>query len=183
MSASTAAAASAVRIFSDARFGSGSFDTSGALVGGTLGYNYQMGQAVFGLEGDGDWSNIRGSGTLAPAPPARPATIGSAPCAAASATPFDRFMPYVTGGAAFGDIKTSIAGSAMRRETKAGWTAGGGLEASIAGPWTAKVEYLLCRSRRYRQPPYPAANANFNTEYRARRHQLPVLIAANSTDM
>src|ERR1039457_1536246 len=30
------------------------FDLSGVVIGGTLGYNYQMGQAVFGLEGDGD---------------------------------------------------------------------------------------------------------------------------------
>ena len=36
-------------------------DTSGGVVGGTIGYNYQMGQTVFGLEGDVDWSNIRGS--------------------------------------------------------------------------------------------------------------------------
>jgi outer membrane immunogenic protein len=26
--------------------------------------------------------------------------------------------------------------------TRTGWTAGGGLEAAIAGPWTAKIEYL-----------------------------------------
>ena len=51
-------------------------------------------------------------------------------------------MPYVTGGAAFGDIKTSVAGVGSATDTRAGWTAGGGLEAAIAGPWTAKVEYL-----------------------------------------
>jgi outer membrane immunogenic protein len=55
---------------------------------------------------------------------------------------FDRFMPYVTGGVAFGDIKTSVAGIGDSSATKTGWTVGGGLEAAIAGPWTAKVEYL-----------------------------------------
>src|ERR1022692_1017959 len=40
---------------------SGSFNTSGGLVGGTLGYNYQINQVVLGLEGDGSWSNIRGT--------------------------------------------------------------------------------------------------------------------------
>ena len=39
----------------------GSFDVSGGLVGGTIGYNWQLGQWVFGLEGDIDWSDIRGS--------------------------------------------------------------------------------------------------------------------------
>ena len=41
--------------------GTADADLAGGVVGGTLGYNYQMGQTVFGLEGDLDWSNIRGS--------------------------------------------------------------------------------------------------------------------------
>ena len=53
-----------------------------------------------------------------------------------------RFMPYVTGGAAFGDIKTSVTGQPDCTSTKIGWTVGGGLEAALAGPWTAKLEYL-----------------------------------------
>ena len=35
----------------------GSFNTSGGLVGCTVGYNYQVGQAVFGVEGDIDWAD------------------------------------------------------------------------------------------------------------------------------
>ena len=124
-----------------APFATGSFNTSGGLVGGTLGYNYQVGQGVFGIEGDLDWSNIRGS-----------ATCGATTCETRNnwlATvrgrlgyAMDRFMPYVTGGVAFGDIKTSIAGVGDANESKAGWTIGGGLEAAISGPWTAKIEYL-----------------------------------------
>ena len=41
--------------------GTAGADLAGGLVGGTLGYNYQMGQTVVGLEGDLDWSNIRGT--------------------------------------------------------------------------------------------------------------------------
>ena len=44
-----------------APLGVGSLDTDGWLVGGTLGYNWQMGSAVFGLEGDIAWSGIKGS--------------------------------------------------------------------------------------------------------------------------
>jgi outer membrane immunogenic protein len=120
---------------------SGAFDTSGGLVGGTLGYNYQVGQAVFGIEGDIDWSNIRGSGVC-----------GGLSCSTRNdwlstvrgrlGYAVDRFMPYVTGGAAFGDIKTSVAGFNDATTTRAGWTVGGGLEANISGPWSAKVEYL-----------------------------------------
>src|SRR5476651_1331243 len=120
---------------------SGSFNTSGGLVGGTLGYNYQMGQAVLGLEGDISWSNIRGS-----------STCGGLSCGTRNdwlstargrlGYAVDRFLPYVTGGAAFGDIKTSATGFADSHSTKVGWTAGGGIEAALAGPWTAKLEYL-----------------------------------------
>jgi outer membrane immunogenic protein len=48
----------------------------------------------------------------------------------------------VTGGAAFGDIKNSVAGVGNASTTNAGWSLGGGVEAAIAGPWTAKLEYL-----------------------------------------
>ncbi|HEY5166843.1 MAG TPA: outer membrane protein [Pseudolabrys sp.] len=117
---------------------------SGSLVGGTLGYNYQVGQAVFGLEGDIDWSNIRGTasnglcaGTNCETRNSWLSTVRGRLGYAA-----DRFMPYVTGGAAFGDIKATPVGSGSQTTTKTGWTVGGGLEAALSGPWTAKVEYL-----------------------------------------
>jgi len=124
-----------------APFPTGSFNMSGGLVGGTLGYNYQMDNVVLGVEGDIDWSNIR----------------GSAPCAATNCETrnnwlgttrgrlgyaFGNFMPYVTGGLAVGDIKSSIAGVGNADQTKAGWTAGVGVEARINGPWSLKAEYL-----------------------------------------
>jgi outer membrane immunogenic protein len=39
------------------------FDVSGGLIGGTIGYNWQINQLVIGAEGDLDWSGIRGSTT------------------------------------------------------------------------------------------------------------------------
>lgn len=120
---------------------SGNFNTSGGLVGGTLGYNWQAGQMVLGLEGDIDWSNLRGDTTCGGvACETRNSWLSTARGRLGYAA--GRFMPYVTGGAAFGDIKTSAAGIGSAHETKAGWTIGGGLEAAIAGPWTAKIEYL-----------------------------------------
>jgi len=124
-----------------APFPTGSFDLSGGLVGGTVGYNWQMGQFVFGVEGDLDWSNIRGStacgGTSCET---KNDWLGTARGRLGYA--FDRFLPYVTGGAAFGNIKTNIPGVGSTSDTNVGWTVGGGIEAAIAGPWTAKVEYL-----------------------------------------
>lgn len=122
-------------------FSSGSFNTSGGLIGGTLGYNYQMGQAVFGLEGDIDWSNIKGSSACAGTTcEVRNDWLGTVRGRLGYA--MNNFMPYITGGAAFGNIKNSIAGVGSSSTGKLGWTLGGGLEAAISGPWTAKVEYL-----------------------------------------
>jgi len=123
---------------------SGGFDVSGGLVGGTIGYNWQLGQWVFGLEGDIDWSNIRGStssGICAGTPcETKNDWLGTGRMRIGYA--FDRFLPYVTGGVAFGDVKGSVAGFGSSSDTNTGWTVGGGIEAAIAGPWTAKIEYL-----------------------------------------
>jgi outer membrane immunogenic protein len=117
----------------------GDFNVSGALAGGTIGYNLQTGLWVWGLEGDVDASWIKGTDAticcetkndwLATAR----GRIGYA---------FDRWMPYITGGAAFGDVKMTPVGGASETDTRFGWTAGGGLEYAFMGAWSAKVEYL-----------------------------------------
>ena len=55
---------------------------------------------------------------------------------------WDRVMPYVTGGLAVGDIEANQLGFAGVHDTNVGWTVGGGVEAALAGNWTAKLEYL-----------------------------------------
>src|SRR5438105_6987671 len=37
------------------------FNVSGGLIGGTVGYNWQFGTLLAGLEGDIDWSGVSGS--------------------------------------------------------------------------------------------------------------------------
>ena len=124
----------------------GGFDTSGGLVGGTIGYNYQIDQVVLGVEGDIDWADINGNvtnggchsttGTCTTGDSWLSTVRGRLGYAA------DRFMPYITGGAAFGDIEASGPRLSGADETNAGWTLGGGIEFAIAGHWTAKAEYL-----------------------------------------
>jgi outer membrane immunogenic protein len=119
----------------------GSFDTSGGFVGGTIGYNYQMDQAVLGVEGDIDWADINGSVSC---------STGScktndnwlSTVRARLGYAADRFMPYVTGGLAVGDIQASAPGFPGGSVTNAGWTAGGGIEFALPGHWSAKAEYL-----------------------------------------
>jgi outer membrane immunogenic protein len=118
-----------------------SFDLSGGMVGGTVGYNWQMGQTVFGLEADVDWTNIRGSGICAGVScTTRNDWLGTVRGRIGYA--MDRFMPYFTGGLAVGNIDTTIAGVGSADTTKAGWTLGGGLEGALFGNLTGKIEYL-----------------------------------------
>jgi outer membrane immunogenic protein len=122
---------------SDYTGGFGSNSPSGGLVGTTLGYNWQAGPAVFGLEGDIDWSGIddTNGGTTT-----RNRWLGTVRGRLGYAA--GQFMPYVTGGLAVGGLRTSIAGFGTSSDTKAGWTLGGGVEAALWGPVSAKLEYL-----------------------------------------
>ena len=122
----------------------GSFNTSGGLIGGTVGYNYQMNQVVLGVEGDIDWANISGTrnaaGVCAFGCTTKDSWLATVRGRVGYAA--DRFMPYLTGGLALGDIKASLPGFTGGSTTNAGWTIGGGIEFAIVGHWTAKAEYL-----------------------------------------
>ena len=48
----------------------------------------------------------------------------------------------MTGGLAVGNIRATVPELAGIDQTKAGWTAGGGVEFALVGNWTAKAEYL-----------------------------------------
>ena len=114
----------------------------GWQAGGTLGYNYQIGPMVLGLETDLAWSNMSGSEPFfGVGLETRNDWIGTTRARFGYA--FDRFMPYVTGGLAYGNIKAEVPSLGLSdRDTKLGWALGGGLEYGFLGNWTAKAEYL-----------------------------------------
>ncbi len=122
----------------------GSFDVSGGLVGGTIGYNWQFGTWVLGLEGDIDWANIKGSTNagclLGGGCSSENTWLGTTRGRIGYA--FDRWLPYVTAGAAFGNVDATHPGATGLSSTQVGWTAGGGVELAVVNNVTAKVEYL-----------------------------------------
>ncbi len=120
----------------------GSFNTSGGVVGGTVGYNYQIGQAVVGIEGDVDWANIRGTTNNLCALGCKTSDSWLSTVRGRLGYAADRFMPYITGGAAFGDVKATTPGFAGASNDRAGWTLGAGLEFAVAQNWSLKAEYL-----------------------------------------
>jgi outer membrane immunogenic protein len=118
--------------------GAGDFNATGEMVGGTVGYNLQMSQFVAGFEGDFDGSWLKGSATSACCE-IKNDWFGTARARLGIA--MDRWLPFVTGGAAFGDVKLDTA-LGSDTDTRIGWTAGAGIEYAFTGAWSAKVEYL-----------------------------------------
>lgn len=147
----------------------------GVIGGGQIGYNWQfynglgLGNAwVLGLEADIQGSSQKRTSDFAFTDLALPngATdvtgnvedklewFGTVRGRAGIA--FDRVLPYVTGGWAFGERKFDgslaafVPGAATPFDTVAfssshsmsGWTVGGGIEWAFWGNWTAKFEYL-----------------------------------------
>ena len=123
--------------------GAGNFELSpnGWLAGGTLGYNFQAGSWVLGVEGDIDYANLKGTAnsTLCSGCTFKDTWLGTLRGRVGYA--YGQWLPYLTAGGAWGNVYVANA-SGSQTSTKGGWTAGGGVEYSWGGPWSAKLEYL-----------------------------------------
>ena len=135
----------------------------GAFGGAQIGYNWQIGSIVTGLEADIQSSGIMGSARAALA------NLGGLTDIAASTsselswfgtvrgrlgvTVTPDLLLYGTGGLAYGRVKASAnvqidnppfldSWPASISGTKTGWAAGAGAEWMFARNWSAKVEYL-----------------------------------------
>ncbi|MEI8277344.1 MAG: outer membrane protein [Hyphomicrobiales bacterium] len=124
----------------------GSPKPKGGLVGGTLGYNVQTGGLVWGLEGDLDYSWIKGTDTggtgVCAAPGCETRNTYLATGRGRIGFAADRWLPYLTGGAALGGLKMSPNNGLSQTKSKFGWTLGGGVEYAVTGAWSVKAEYL-----------------------------------------
>lgn len=123
--------------------GAGIFNVSpdGFIGGGTLGYNFQAGEWVLGLEGDIDYVSAKDSAIAAICAGCSFENTWLATLRGRVGYSFGPWLPYLTGGGAWGNAKVQSAAGSVS-DTKGGWTAGGGIEYSFLGPWSAKVEYL-----------------------------------------
>jgi outer membrane immunogenic protein len=144
----------------------------GFVGGGQLGWNYQFGATVVGVEADIDWTGIKSSGTFVsvfnPVTGIPRTVTGSQSLdwlstfrARVGYVPTDRWLFYVTGGGAAGSAKVSasfttndlggvlgtgcIAGTCETSSSSStlwGWSAGGGVEVAVAGNVSVRGEYL-----------------------------------------
>jgi outer membrane immunogenic protein len=132
----------------DDKYVSERFHTNGGNIGGTVGYNFQFdNNVVLGLETDLVWSGAKGDFRCA----------GNATCESKNrwigtlrprlGYAFDRFLPYVTAGAAYGNVKPSVhientGDTFSDSSTRFGWAAGVGAEYAFTDQITGKIEYL-----------------------------------------
>ncbi|WP_353184340.1 outer membrane protein [Bosea sp. (in: a-proteobacteria)] len=122
-------------------FGVSVGDLDGFVGGGQIGYNYQIGQFVLGLEADIQGADLSSGNNLGLVG-VKTDYFGTVRARVGVA--FDRFMPYITGGWAYGNVKTSIPsiGYSSDRSHTGGWALGGGLEYAVTNNLIAGVEYL-----------------------------------------
>jgi len=114
---------------------------SGGLVGGTAGYNYQIGQFVAGVEGDLDWADMTKNGANAiGAYKLDVTTLATARARAGFAV--DRALLYVTGGYAGAETHVNMAGFGSQSDWRNGGVIGAGLEYAFTNNISAKAEYL-----------------------------------------
>ena len=127
-----------------------SANATGGTVGGQIGYNWQAGSWVFGLEAQGNWADLSKSyvdpfnlawsvGTKVDALGLFTGRVGYA---------WNNALFYVKGGAAVTDRKyefisnaTGLVTAGSGYSTRWGGTAGVGLEYGFAPNWSAAIEY------------------------------------------
>jgi outer membrane immunogenic protein len=134
----------------------GCHSATGGMVGGQIGYRWQAASWVFGVEGQGDWADLKGSNPsqIALIPYNNQTKVDAIGLLTGQVGyAWDNVLLYVKGGAAVTDNKyTSFfpvgnvfaaAGVPFNAATDTRWggTIGTGLEVSFAPNWSVGVEY------------------------------------------
>ena len=126
----------------------GSHDATGGTVGGQIGYRWQAGQWVFGIEGQGNWADFSGDNISAVFGTRNRSKIDSFGLITGQVGyAWNNVLVYVKGGAAVVGDKfevfnaTSGALLASNDQTRWGGTIGAGLEYGFAPNWSVGVEY------------------------------------------
>jgi outer membrane immunogenic protein len=123
--------------------------------GGQAGFNYQVSNVVFGVEGDFDWAannNNSVTGVVGPLGHTFTASANNrwmATIAGRLGYAIDRWLIYVKGGGGWvgansftvTDLTAGASVTAGSSNTISGWLAGGGFEWAFANNWSVRAEY------------------------------------------
>ncbi|MGJ4888761.1 outer membrane protein [Bradyrhizobium sp. HKCCYLR20261] len=127
----------------------GCHDATGALAGGQIGYRWQAGGWVFGVEAQGNWANLKGSNVsqLAPAVTNQTKINGIGVFTGQIGYTWNNVLWYVKGGAAVAGEKYNGLGTAtgalidQSSATRWGAAVGTGVEVGFAKNWSVAAEY------------------------------------------
>jgi outer membrane immunogenic protein len=153
--------------------GEGCHDATGGVAGGQVGYRWQAGTWVFGLEAQGNWADLKGRNR---------SLINTAVDNESKINAFGLFtgqvgyaannvLFYVKGGAAVTSDRfrtyaagTNIVTSTTGDDTRWGGAIGAGLEYGFAPNWSAGIEYdhlfMQDRTHSFTTPAGTAANTD-----------------------
>ncbi|MCA6114126.1 porin family protein [Bradyrhizobium sp. WSM 1738] len=137
----------------------GSHDATGGTVGGQVGYRWQAGTWVFGVEAQGNWADFSGSNASTLFPGFRNHTNVDAFGLFTGQVGYavNNVLLYVKGGAAVtsNSYRVTTLGGALAGvtgdDTRWGGTVGAGIEFGFAPNWSVGVEYnhLFMQDRTY----------------------------------
>jgi len=123
-----------------AALNTGSSSNAGFVGGGQIGYNFQTGAFVFGVETDIQYADLSKKVNWGPYywwnGGSNSQYIGTVRARVGYA--IDRTLIFLTGGFAYGGLNS---GGAFGGNNNTGWTLGGGVEYAFTNNWTAKIEY------------------------------------------
>ncbi|MEN5247418.1 outer membrane protein [Brucella pseudintermedia] len=128
------------------------FKPNGFLGGIYAGYNFDLGNSVIlGIDANFDYNDLKESqdywsdDTLPVRTSLESKLEWSGAVRARAGYAIDRFMPYIAGGVAFGQVKNSITigdgSSYSDSQTLTGWTAGAGIDYAATDNITLRLEY------------------------------------------
>ncbi|NPU64529.1 porin family protein [Bradyrhizobium sp. 83012] len=126
----------------------GSHDSSGGTVGGQVGYRWQMGQLVFGVEAQGNWADFSGDNVSALfGTRNRTKTDAFGLFTGQVGYAWNNVLLYAKGGAAVTSNTYTITNAATggflasNDNTRWGGVVGAGLEYGFAPNWSMGIEY------------------------------------------
>ena len=118
------------------------YSSDGIVGGAHAGYNFQMGNVVYGLETDLELTDQSSSGIGSLGSTHQTDIDWQGSLRARVGYAMDRTLLYVTGGWAFADVSVSSESGLLRStDYRNGWTLGGGLEYAFSEMMTARLEY------------------------------------------
>ena len=121
---------------------------SGGLLGGTAGFNYQIGQFVVGVEDNLDWADLSNSRTFANGVSTKSRVDAFNTAFVRGGFAVDRALLFVEGGLASGEVHSKITDPALPGTlSQSGWRngygLGGGLEYAFTNNITARADYVF----------------------------------------